>query len=38
MTFVVSSISEVFMNKIALWISIRANDLPADRAIIDSND
>ena len=34
MTFVVPFIVEVLMNKIALWISIRANDWSAERAII----
>ena len=34
MTFVVPNIVEVFMSKIALWISIRANDWTAERAII----
>ena len=38
MTFVVPSIVEVLMNKVAFWISIRANDCIAERAIIASND
>ena len=37
MTFVVPSSIEVLMNKITLWISIRANDWTAKRAIIASN-
>ena len=37
MTFVVPSIVEVLMNKTALWISIRANDSIAERAIIASD-
>ena len=38
MTFVVPDIVEVLMKKLALWISIRANDWTAERAIIASND
>ena len=38
MTFVVPSIVEVLMNKIALLISIRANDWTAERAITASDD
>ena len=37
MTFVLPSIVVVLMNKIALRISVRANDLTAERAIIASN-
>ena len=37
MMFVVPSIAEVLINKIALCISIRANDWPAEKAIIASN-
>ena len=38
MTFVVPSIVKVLMNKIASWISIRANDWTVGRAIIASNE
>ena len=38
MTFVVPSIVELLMNRIALWISIHANDWTAERAIIASNE
>ena len=34
MTFVVPTIVEVLMKKIALWINIRANDWIAERAIM----
>ena len=37
MTFVLPSIVEVLMNKIALWITVRANDWTAERAFIASN-
>ena len=37
MTFVVPSIVEVSMNKLPLWINIRANDWTAERAIIANN-
>ena len=37
MTFIVPSVVEVLMNKIALWISIRANDWTVGSAIISSN-
>ena len=38
MTFVVPGITEVLMNKITLWISIRAIDWTVERAIIASNE
>ena len=38
MKIVVSSIDEVSMNKIALWICIGVDDLTAERAIIASNE
>ena len=38
MFFTVPSTIEVFMDKIALWISIRANDWTAERVIITSNE
>ena len=37
MSFDVSSIFGVSMNKIALWISVRVDDWTAERAIIASN-
>ena len=38
MAFVVASIVEVLMNKIALWISIRGNDWTAKSEIISGNE
>ena len=38
MTFVVPSIVEVLMNKIALWISISVNDWTAESEIISNNE
>ena len=37
MTFVLPSIAEVLMNKVALRIIVRADDWTAERAIIASN-
>ena len=37
MTFVLSNIVEVLMNKIALWITVRVDECTAERVIIASN-
>ena len=38
MIFVILSIVEVLMNKVALWISVRADDWTTELAIIASNE
>ena len=38
MIFVILSIVEVLMNKVAPWISVRADDWTAELAIIASNE